>query len=417
MKVMKLVKKAGFIIMIIAICLIILIIIGLAVLPFLGKAQSTSERYRKETERAQDELAAYGNTDKKYDAGLIPAGPEMDFIAEDKGETRETGKQEEPEDSRVSEESKDSKEAEERMKVYFGFLRLRVDNVKETRSTISSLADEVGGYVESSYENTIIIRIPKQLFTEILATLMDMGEVLNKSIETYDVTDIFQDMTARLEISKKTRDRLYALLVKTKDVKERLKILKEIRRLSEEIEKISLTLENIKRLISFSRITIELEQRLSYLSYEDKRSIPFPWIASLDPFYISLSRLDGKVNIKTGDEFAVFDKKRYFFAESSEGVRIHIASTKNRPMGDADFWQKAVEYHLARFYKKTQFLDLGSFKAIEFKSKDADPFYYLVGMFVNGKTIFICEVLFPNQAAYEKLGDPVKGYIMKCEIN
>ncbi|MBN2443977.1 MAG: DUF4349 domain-containing protein, partial [Spirochaetales bacterium] len=120
-------------------------------------------------------------------------------------------------------------EPDERMKVYFGFLHLRVDNIQESRSAISSLADETGGYVETSYENTIIIRIPKELFNDILARLMNMGEVLNKSIETYDVTDFFRDLAARLEIAKKTRDRLYNLLEKTKDVKERLKILKEIR--------------------------------------------------------------------------------------------------------------------------------------------------------------------------------------------
>ncbi|MBN2444695.1 MAG: hypothetical protein JXJ04_25290, partial [Spirochaetales bacterium] len=200
-------------------------------------------------------------------------------------------------------------------------------------------------------------------------------------------------------------------------VKERLKILKEIRRLSEEIENISLTMENIQRLISFSRITIKLEQRLTELSNEDKHAIPFPWIASLDPFYISLSTLEGKVKIDVGDEFAVFDNKKYFFAESTQGVRLHIASTRNSPAGDVFFWQKAVDYHLSRFYKESQLMDLGKFKAVQFTSKDAKPFYYLVGVLIKDKYIFVCEVLFPNQAAFDDLGESVKKYLSLCNIN
>ena len=106
-----------------------------------------------------------------------------------------------------------------------------------------------------------------------------LRDVLGKSIETYDVTEFYQDLTSRLRISERTRARLYTLLEKTTDVKERLKILKEIRRLSEEIETIKMTLKTIERLISFSRITIQLEQRLADISYEDKGTIPFSWIA------------------------------------------------------------------------------------------------------------------------------------------
>lgn len=381
--------------------IIIFITFSLISLITCAKYADTGGDYPEDYNRVTETWSGNVEGEKyKEESGLLE--PEMDFReGKDTDKEKEAAKQEKP---------------EERMKVYFGYLKLRVENVKETRSAISSLADEVGGYVEASYEDTVIIRIPKELFTEILTTLMDMGEVLNKSIVTYDVTDIFQDFTARLEIAKKTRDRLYNLLEKTKDVKERLKILREIRRLSEEIEKISMTLENIKRLIAFSRITIQLEQRLTDLSYEDKRTIPFPWIAVLDPFYITLSQLDGTVTLKTGDEFAVFDKREYFFAESTDGVRIRIAATKNSPEGDADFWQKAVEYHLSRFYKETEFLELGSFKAVQFMSKDADPFYYIVGIMVKGKKIFVCEVLFPDQATFKHHGQAVKGYIKEGEV-
>ncbi|MBN2444698.1 MAG: DUF4349 domain-containing protein [Spirochaetales bacterium] len=396
---MKQFGKARIIFMIFVIILIILVISSLitATIPFLSAPKSSQNQY--DYKQKMDESSSSGVTSEDYEGGY------------ERGISKREDISTKDQDSVNQEEQVD-----DRMKVYFGFLRLRVDNITESRSTISSMADEAGGYVEESYEDTIIIRIPKELFKEILGRLMNLGEVLNKSIETYDVTDFFQDLTARLEIAKTTRDRLYALLERITDVKERLKILKEIRRLSEEIENINLTLENIKRLISFSRITIKLEQRLTDLSTENKQTIPFAWIAALDPFYISLARLSGRVSINLGDEFAVFKNKRYFFAESTEGVRLHIASTKNTPRGDSEFWQKAVEYHLSRFYKGTEFLDLGVFKAVEFTSKDAEPFTYIVGVFVRKDTIFVCEVLFPNRKTYSEWGDEVKEYITGSTI-
>ncbi|MBN1697199.1 MAG: DUF4349 domain-containing protein [Spirochaetales bacterium] len=304
----------------------------------------------------------------------------------------------------------------ERKRVYFGFLKLLVDSIKDTKSSISTMAEETGGYVESSYGEVIIIRVPKEQFEEVFSLLKEYGEVVDKSIETYDVTEFFQDLTAHLAISEKTRNRLYDLLEKTTDVKERLKILKEIKRLTEEIERIKLTLESIKRLIAFSRITIELEQRLSDLSGEDKRAIPFPWIAALDPFYTTIDELDGKPTIEVGDDFAVFDKRKYYFAESTEGIRLRAGTTRNYPEGDGAFWQQALVHHLSPFYGSATPLVLGDVNAVLFESKDPEPFYYLVGVFVKERKIHVIEVLFPTPESFKKKGEVVYGYIKECRI-
>jgi hypothetical protein len=374
------------------------------------KAEMSDDYYSNEYNQAVERDKSYSDTSTWADTGEDMDEYEPGVGGMDDGKNNRW-------DNEKTVQQNDQEEQEEQMKVYFGYLKLQVDNAREVRSEISSLADETGGYVEASYENTIIIRVPKELFSRVLETLMDMGDVLDKAVETYDVTEFYQDLAARLEIAKKTRDRLYNLLEKTTDVKERLKILKEIRRLSEEIENINMTLENIKRLISFSRITIELEQRLADLSHEDKRSIPFPWIATLDPFYKKSPVLRGKITIDTGDEFAVFDNKNYFFAESTSGVRIHITSKKNIPRGDTLFWQKAVEYHLSRYYKETEFLELGQFKGVRFMSKDKNPFYYIVGVYIHKDDIIVSEILFPHQEAYDALGERVKEYITGCTID
>jgi hypothetical protein len=293
----------------------------------------------------------------------------------------------------------------ERKRVFSGFCTLLVDDVEETRTEIADLAEESGGYVETVAERTVVIRVPAERFDEIFATILRFGEVVHKSIEAYDVTEFFRDQEVRLEIAGKTRDRLYALLEKTTDVEERLKILREIKRLTEEIERIERSLELLQRRINLSRITVELTPRLPGAGY-DRGSIPFPWIASLNPLYPSLRNPKGRVELALSEEFAVFTEEAAFRAESAEGTRVRIGSAKNHPRGNTEFWGKALAYHLSPFYKTAEELDLGPFKAVLFTSKDPEPFSYLVAVSAekDGKIlpdIVILEIFFPDQRALQ----------------
>ena len=88
-------------------------------------------------------------------------------------------------------------------------------------------------------------------FDGLFAAVLEFGDVLFKSAETVDVSEAFSDLSSRLDIAEKARERLYILLGKTDDVDERLKILREIRRLTEEIEQIRLTLTGLSKLVAF----------------------------------------------------------------------------------------------------------------------------------------------------------------------
>lgn len=295
---------------------------------------------------------------------------------------------------------------DQRKRIYSGYCSIRVDSVENRKVEIFSLAEETGGYVESAFSGIIVIRVPAEKFDEIFETVLGLGEVVHKSIETYDVTEYFRDLSVRLEIAEKTRDRLYKLLEKTDDVDERVELLREIRRLTDEIERIRQNLEMIKKQISFSRITIELIPRLTGQT-EDKNSIPFGWIRELDPLYVSLPRLKGRISIELEDGFAVFVKEESFRAESPEGTRVRVGTTPNEPEGDMVFWQEAIAYHLNSFYKATEELDLGRVRAVLFTSKDTKPFYYLTGVASadsgasRNKTLYIIEIFFPDTAALE----------------
>ncbi|MFW6181049.1 MAG: DUF4349 domain-containing protein, partial [Spirochaetota bacterium] len=245
-----------------------------------------------------------------------------------------------------------------RMRVYQGYCRILVGSAEEPREQLFALAGEWGGYVESVAGDTVVIRVPAARFQETFDLVLALGEVLDSSVETFDVTEQFTDLEARLDIARRTRERLYALLERTRDVEERLKILREIRRLTEQIERISRRLEMLEDQVAFSRITVELVPRLGARD-ELRRQIPFRWIADLDPLYASLPRVKGRVVLEPGPDFAVFDKERSYRAESADGVRVRVGSTENEPRGDGYFWQQALSFHLGPAYRNAQPVQAG----------------------------------------------------------
>lgn len=304
---------------------------------------------------------------------------------------------------------------EQRKRIYSGYINLMVNEVKQAKADITEIAEETGGYVEQIIEFSIIIRVPAEMFFEVFRELQDYDDIITKSIETHDVTEAYTDLSGRLEIAQKTRERLYSLLEQTKNVREKLRILQEIRRLTEEIELINSTLEVLTNQITYSRITIDLTPRFQEEAYS-REGIPFPWIASLNPLYSSLDTAIEGINLELDDNFAVFNKEKYFIAESSDGTVVRVCKTENQPEGDNIFWQKAISYHLGPFYKSTEIFDSGDIKSVLFESKDNMPFYYLVSANVQEDTIYVIEVFFPSGESLEKNLDSLKNSIRSFEV-
>ncbi len=288
-----------------------------------------------------------------------------------------------------------------RKRVYSGFGRLLVDDPQESKKRIAAIAVGAGGYVEASYELRILVRVPAARFEELFQQILDLGEVLNKAVQTQDVTEEFTDLQARIRVAEKTRERLYALLERTDNVEQRLKILREIRRLTEEIEKIRLTLDLLERRVAFSRLSVELVPRLEQ-EQARRREIPFPWIAGLNPIRPTLGELRGRLELSLGEEFAVFEGQRIFLAESPEGTQVRAGSVPNHPRGDAAFWQKALMVHLGGLYRSARPMEIGALRAVLFTSKDRTPYSYLVGVVSGAEDLLVVEVFFPDSDAVQR---------------
>ncbi|MBN1687259.1 MAG: DUF4349 domain-containing protein [Spirochaetales bacterium] len=307
--------------------------------------------------------------------------------------------------------------AGDRKQVYSGACDLVVDDITETKKTISLIAEDAGGYVEAIFENTVVIRVPAARFDSVFEQVLAQGEIKSKRLETYDVTEYFVDTKIRLELSERTKERLYALLEKTQNVKERLKILQEISRLTEEIERIRSALATLEQQIEFSRITANLQLRRAPVA-QDKMNIPFGWIARLDPLYPTTESTVGNLTLSLGDDFAVFDDKTRFRAEAAEGTRVRLGTVRNSPEGDGTFWQHALIHHLKPFYAESSAVQAGEFRGALFVSKDRRPFLYFVAVFGSGEDedLAVFEAFFPDEAAYERRMDSLIDALEQAEV-
>ncbi|MCK5737281.1 MAG: DUF4349 domain-containing protein [Spirochaetaceae bacterium] len=287
---------------------------------------------------------------------------------------------------------------ESRKRIYNGSAGIIVEDTEETRTNLETLTIDAGGYVESSYSDYMELRIPAEIFSDFFNMVLSLGKIEYSRVETRDVTDAFADIQRRLSTAEETRSRLYILLEKSTDPKERAQILREIGRLTEEIESLKQQTAIMESRIAFSRITVQLIPRIQ--GDYSRGDIPFPWIAYLDPLYPAGDKIKARVSLDPGMNFAVFSKDSVYMAEDSNGIQILISSVPNSPLGDAQFWQRALVFHLGPFYAELNEKNLSfgdnELLGVELISKDREPFKYFVGVVIDGKNLHIVEIFSPE---------------------
>jgi hypothetical protein len=317
--------------------------------------------------------------------------------------------------STVSEQAPADPEAEEsepveRLRVYSADLDLVVASVVESRDEIIRIVETAGGYVESSRADYLVVRVPAERFDPILAAIEETGEVRSRAVRTSDVTDQFFDLERRLRISEASRDRLLQLLEKAEDPDERVAILRDIRRLTEEIEQLRSSLESLAQLVRYSRITVQLTSRIQ-LSELSRREIPFRWIAVLSPLEFTTHSAGSDIPITPDESFAVFESGPWLFAEAADGTQFRAGVVPNEPLGDEEFWQSALVYHLEPFYRSAEPAGAGEYRGVLLESKDSEPFYYLVLVRSRDDELIVAEAFLPTSDAKDSRLDEIMAAI------
>ena len=169
---------------------------------------------------------------------------------------------------------------EDRKIVKTGSMTLEVEDIAETMDKVAEMADELNGYVVSSYKHEyergvagrIIIRVPSEKFEEAFERLRQLATAVPYETTTAkDVTEEYVDLEAQLGNLLATEAQYLALLDKAENVEEMLKVQKELSKVRGEIEQIEGRMKYLEQTSETSLIEVDLEETQGFAE---------PWSAS-----------------------------------------------------------------------------------------------------------------------------------------
>lgn len=135
-----------------------------------------------------------------------------------------------PESSAMDAVSGDATESTDREIIASATAMLRVDDVAHAVDSVSALAEQYGGHVESTdvsasatasdaadprdrgEHGSVTVRVPSADLTEVIQHLGDSGTVISSSTSQEDVTSTAIDLRARVEATRASVDRLTELM-------------------------------------------------------------------------------------------------------------------------------------------------------------------------------------------------------------
>jgi hypothetical protein len=350
--------------------------LGVALLLFSGCSNKALERYSPVEEPPMMQAEPASPSASARGGGRVALRPEADMRASQAGPGRE------------------------RMIHHNGFMRLRSPQPRKLVDEATRIVEARGGYVERLDADKAVFRVPVKEFKDVFTRLLKLGNVLEQSVRTEDITDAFMDMDSRLNIARNTRRRLMELLAKAKSEKEKIRILREIERLSIRIETLTAQREHLLSEARYSRITLRIEaRRLDKSDVRRERIKVFEWIHKLSPFSDEVPGSGKPLKLDIPQGMVALDAKGLWVAESADGTVLRASRHEKQPAGDTTFWLDAVKLRLSPGYAGVQVLDAGEFKILRLEDRSETPYIYLVGLHVTHKKVLeLVEVYYPTPA-------------------
>ena len=282
----------------------------------------------------------------------------------------------------------------ERKKSYRAGCTMKAADPESVITEIALIIKKYDGVMESVNGGTAVLKVPVENLEEAFKEIKNSSELVSEFIEAEDVTDYYFDIEGRIRLLEKSRNRFHTLLKYENDTENKVKILKEIKRINDELEGLRNSLSSLEKKIKYAEIVVTL---LPYHDYSVSRDIPFRWIADLDPYRSTVKEVLRQLKIRLPDDFAVLRHLRYFHGETSDGTTIRIGTVRNVPEGDTEFWQKALLNYMSRFYSRSDSIDIGNIRGVLFYQESRLKYRYFAGTSIKGPLLYIIEVFYPDE--------------------
>lgn len=164
-------------------------------------------------------------------------------------------------------------ESIERMVIKNADLSIAVESPSLTMDAIMEMAENLGGYVTSSYlyetqtesgikvhRARITIRVPSQLLDKALEEIKSgAGQVLSENISGEDVTREYTDLASRLRNLENTEAKLAEIMDEASDTEDVLAIYNRLIEIREEIEIIIGQMQYYEQSAALSSISVDIQ--------------------------------------------------------------------------------------------------------------------------------------------------------------
>ena len=152
-----------------------------------------------------------------------------------------------------------------------GRIDLVVATYDDARTKLDALLAAAGGYVDSTQVQhhqgavssaTLVLRIPQDAFGSLLPKLRELGEISSESTNAEDVTDQYDEISARLASAKTLEKRLLELAAdRSSGVEALLAVERELARVRGEIESYEGRLRQWNDQIAMSSLTLSISTK------------------------------------------------------------------------------------------------------------------------------------------------------------
>jgi hypothetical protein len=151
--------------------------------------------------------------------------------------------------------------------IYTADLVVRVDDVESAAERARDLVAEADGYVaqqsaalEEDRHVTVTLRVPAGAFDDVLGGLTGLGEVLERELDSQDVTDQVVDLEVRIANTEVSAQRLRELLAEADGVPNLLAIETELTNRETQIEQMKGQLQVLRDQVDLSTVTVRFTE-------------------------------------------------------------------------------------------------------------------------------------------------------------
>lgn len=341
-------------------------------------------------------IAGCSSAPETYSLSAAPSSPAAQEEAPAAGAVVSQLRSAAPAASRSLARSEPSAAAVARKVHHEGSIRLRATQPQRVLEQATQWALASGGYVESLSSQNVVLQIPAERFRSLYDQVLGLGEVLAKSLAARDVTDEFLDVEMRLAQGKATRDRLLALIARSTNQNEKLRLLREVERLSKDIELLEARMARLQTLVEYSRLALAVEGRKAFEGQPLQEVRGFEWVGTLASDIRREDRDATRFSLATPVGMVELDGTRLWSASSPDGVTLTTQQRRNEPKGTTALWLDALRWRLQGRFGEVDQKTAGEFTLLRLVSTEEPRFIFWVAISAKDDRLFVAQAYFPS---------------------